>query len=160
MRFVAELGRWYFGPWRFELVGNGRVYELLGIRFWKRWLRTSGNPLSRRAGTIDLPSRRDALRERLRQQDRFTREYELRHLLGGAVMQMAGWAVIAMVEGASLAALTIANVLVNGYPILLQRYNRVRVHAALGRIGHPKDLPAARQTPAADEAQGGTPGGS
>ena len=114
----------------------------LGIRLWKRWLRSSGNPRARQPDGRHLVSRRARLRERLRRHDRFTREYEVRHLVGGAAMQLGGWAFISVLNGGSLTLLTIANLLVNGYPILLQRYNRARVHAALSRIDRWDDLAA------------------
>jgi hypothetical protein len=141
----------YFGPWKVERLGRGRLYEWLGIRLWKRWLRSSGNPSSRQPGAMNLASRRAGLRERLRQHDRFTRQYEVRHLLGGIAMQVGGWVFISMLSGGSLTLLTMANLLVNGYPILLQRYKRVRVHAALGRIGERDDLATGQHGAAPDD---------
>lgn len=154
MSLAATIAGRYFGPWRVERLGRGRVYELLGIRLWKRWLRRNGNPRSRQPDARHPASRRASLREHLRRHDRFTRQYEVRHLLGGIAMQAGGCAFIAVLNGGSLTLLTIANVLVNGYPILLQRYNRVRVHAALRRIGERDDLAAAQPGTARDDMRG------
>lgn len=125
----------YFGPWGWELASKGRCYELIGIRAWKWFLRRSGRPQSRwRASVVDS-SRRERLVARLRQHARFTREYEVRHLVGGFVMQTAGTTYVAMAGQGSLLVLTVLNAVFNGFPILLQRYNRVRVHTALRRLG-------------------------
>jgi hypothetical protein len=128
------LGRWYFDPWTFEKAAEGRIYELIGIRFWKRLLKRSGNPQKRWRLETPNGSRHERLVESLQHQARFTREYEIRHIAGGIVMQGGGAIYIAISGEGSLLLLSMFNVLINGYPILLQRYNRVRVISALNRI--------------------------
>ena len=143
---------WYFGPWELERRANGRIYELLGIRLWKRWLRTSGDPASRWRSVTRVDGRKAKLVARLRQQDRFTHEYEVRHLLGGVTMQVAGAVLIPILNQGSMVFVTFANLFINGYPILLQRYNRVRVQAALDRISRLEGS-AAQQRFAADDGR-------
>ena len=132
LRAAAE---WYFGPWPVECRGAGKVYEIVGVRSYKRVLRRSGNPRSRWQANTSFSGRRAWLEACLRAQLQFTKEYEVRHLIGGVLMQTAGTAVILVTDYGYFTALTIANVVINGYPILLQRYNRVRLLAALDRVG-------------------------
>lgn len=134
LRLLHSVLTLYFGPWRWEQVSEGRFYELLGIRYWKWFLRKSGKPQRRwRPPSLDS-SRRDALRAYLHGMAAFTREYELRHLAGGAAMQFSGMLYVSLYGEGSLLLITALNALFNGFPILLQRYNRVRVAAALHRL--------------------------
>ncbi|MCL6507851.1 MAG: hypothetical protein K6T59_12570 [Bryobacteraceae bacterium] len=153
--FLRAVAGWYFGPCPFESRGAGRVYEIVGVHFYKRLLRTSGNPRGRWPARAALHGRRARLEACLRTHLQFTREYEVRHLVGGALMQTAGMAVIFGTGHGSFAALTIANVIINGYPVLLQRYNRVRLQAALARVGgegrRPPNLPLQPTSGAARE---------
>jgi hypothetical protein len=113
-----SLGAAYYRPRAWER--NGRVYERLGVRVAKYLLtsRVWRNPafLFRSRGDRMLAALDDTLREA-----------ETGHVLAfGAMLfftvyalahtwwEIAGW-------------LTCFNVLVNGYPILLQRYNRGRL---------------------------------
>lgn len=124
----------YFGPWRWEQASEGRLYELLGIRLWKWFLRKSGKPQRRWKVPDTSASRREALIAHLQTMAAFTREYEVRHIAGGAAMQFSGMLFIVLYDQGSLLLLTALNVVLNGFPILLQRYNRVRVWAAMQRL--------------------------
>lgn len=124
---------WYFEPKTFEEANRGQIYRLIGIRFFKYYLPTSGDVVSRLRGHrhLDLREGRD---HGLRAYERRTRIYEGRHIFGGLSMLAISWWAIAARDRGNWAALLAANLFLNGYPILLQRYNRVRVFAALKHL--------------------------
>ena len=103
---------------------DGRLYELLGIRLVK-WLLRRG-PLSLFNPDLHLPSERSP--ERLAYLDQRMRDAEASHfiLLVATLVVVAhaaarGWWVAA---GLSL----LFDILMNGYPVMLQRYNRALLH--------------------------------
>ena len=55
------------------------------------------------------------------------------------MLALSSWSIEVKGKG-NWAALLVANLLINGYPIMLQRYNRVRLQAALSRSSNrPED---------------------
>jgi hypothetical protein len=112
----------------------GQVYERLGIRLFKRLVRRG--PLSWLNPTLRLSSRRTLAD--LHQLDQKMRQAETSHVylfwfmvlfisyaLWRQWFDAAGW-------------LLAFNGIINGYPILLQRYNRIRVQRLLqGQEGWP-----------------------
>lgn len=107
-------------PWE----RDGRVYERLGVRLVKRLLRRG--PLAVFNPGLQLPS--EPTPERIAQLDQRMRDAEAAHAillvltLGVVVHALArGWWVAA-------AATAVFDVAVNGYPVMLQRYNRGRLH--------------------------------
>lgn len=48
------------------------------------------------------------------------------------MLALTSWSIEVQGKG-SWAELLVANLLINGYPIMLQRYNRVRLQAAVSR---------------------------
>jgi hypothetical protein len=114
-----------------HLERSGRLYERLGVRVAKRLLRRG--PLAVFNPTLRLPTERNA--STLADLDAAMRHAETGHvislvpiLLFGGYAAVRGWpdAVIWSV---------IFNVVVNGYPIMLQRYNRNRLGSLVARAG-------------------------
>jgi len=107
---------------------DGRVYERLGVRVAKRLLRRG--PLAAFNAGLHLPA--EPTPERLAGLDQRMREAEASH----AVLFVATLPVV--VDAAAhgwwtAASLTlIFDVLMNGYPVMLQRYNRARLQARFG----------------------------
>jgi hypothetical protein len=105
----------------FEL--DGRVYERLGVTFVKRLLRRG--PAAWFNPRLHLPPTRDA--ESLARLDAAMRNAEASH----AVLFVAVLAVVvhAVLRGWWVAAAwTLAfDIALNGYPVMLQRYNRARL---------------------------------
>lgn len=124
---------WYFEPKPFEMMGNCRLYRLLGVRAFKRYLPTSGDLVTRRRGISRIKRVEGGVAEGLRRYERITRSYEARHIFGGLSMLAISWWSIAVHGKGNWVALLAANVSINGYPIMLQRYNRIRLQRALGR---------------------------
>lgn len=125
---------WYrLRPWE----RSGRAYERIGVRAVKALLRRG--PLSWFNPDLHLPAERTP--EALARLDRRMRDAEASHaILAAATLPIA--ASMAVSGWWSTAAWTVAfDVLMNGYPVALQRYNR----AFLARR-HPDVLGASEPT--------------
>jgi hypothetical protein len=105
---------------RFEL--GGRVYERLGVRFVK-WLLRRG-PLAVFNPDLHLPARGERTQTCLARLDQRMRDAEASHAI--LLVLTVGVAVHAAFRGWWSAAgwTLLFDVLVNGYPVMLQRYNR------------------------------------
>jgi hypothetical protein len=126
---VPRLPRWWYPLRGFEL--DGRCYELVGVRLFKRLLRRG--PLAAFNPDLHLPPERTP--ERLAHLDQRMRDAESSHgilvvvTLGVAAFQAAvgRWASAGWIVG--------FNLLLNGYPVMLQRYNRALLAARFGPSG-------------------------
>jgi hypothetical protein len=126
---IERFKAWYFPPRRFEA---GRFYPLLGIRLFKRYLPTSGDLVSRLRGRKHIdPSRSGGRRAALARFQQQTQRWELGHLVSGVLLQ--AWAVVGglLVSPVQFWACTGINLVVNIYPVMLQRYNRARIAGVL-----------------------------
>lgn len=113
---------WYrLRPWE----RDGRVYERLGVPWAKRLLRRG--PLAWFNPGLHLPEQRSA--EQLRRLERGMEVAEASHAL------LAAATLVVVLHAAArgwwlAAALTLVfDLLMNGYPVMLQRYNRSLLHA-------------------------------
>jgi hypothetical protein len=102
---------------------DGRVYELLGVRLVKRLLRRG--PAAWFNPRLHLPTTRDA--ESLARLDAAMRNAEASHALLFVVTLPV--VVHALLRGwwAAAAWTLLFDVALNGYPVMLQRYNRARL---------------------------------
>jgi len=102
-----------------------RLYELLGVRLAKRLLRRG--PLAVFNPGLHLPAERSP--QRLADLDQRMKDAEATHLV--LLVAMLGVVINAAARGSWLAAgLTLLfDVLMNGYPVVLQRYNRALLFA-------------------------------
>ena len=102
---------------------DGRVYERLGVRLFKRALRRG--PATWFNPSLRMPARRDA--ESLARLDAAMRNAEATHaILFVATLPVVAHAIVRRWWAA--AAWTLAfDVVVNGYPVMLQRDNRGRL---------------------------------
>jgi hypothetical protein len=103
---------------------DGHLYEHLGVRMVKRLLRRG--PLAVFNPDLHLPAERTP--EHLAHLDQRMRDAEASHFV--LLVATSGVAVHAAARGWWLAALLVLwfNVLMNGYPVMLQRYNRALLH--------------------------------
>lgn len=103
---------------------SGQLYERLGIRLFKKLVRRG--PLSIFSPTLRFPKKKTVAA--LQQLDQEMRKAEAIHVFIFIVM----WLFIsfAVLRGWFDAAgwLLLFNVLINGYPVMLQRYNRIKLH--------------------------------
>ncbi|MCZ7530200.1 MAG: hypothetical protein M5U31_07535 [Acidimicrobiia bacterium] len=99
---------------------DGRLYELLGVRLVKRLLRRG--PLAVFNPDLHLPAEHSS--ERLARLDQRMRDAEASHFILFVVT--LGVAACAAARGWWTAAglIVLFDVLLNGYPVVLQRYNR------------------------------------
>lgn len=114
---------WYYQPKNFDKFG--RVYELLGVLFFRKLVRRG--PLHIFAPKYQYSGRRELLP--LLEQETRTAE---------AIHMFAFFASLLLVAYAlyygwfdSVGWLLLFNVLLNVYPVMLQRYNRVRLQRLL-----------------------------
>ena len=112
-----------------DVERDPRVYERIGVRFVKRLLRRG--PLAVFNPALHLPAERSP--ERLAELEQAMKDAEASHFI--LLVATLGVVINAAVRGWWLAAgLTLLfNLLMNGYPVMLQRYNRVLLHARFPR---------------------------
>lgn len=125
---VPRLPERYHALRRFER--DGRIYELLGVRIVKRLLRRG--PLAWFNPHLHLPPEHTAA-DLLRLEQRM-RDAEASH----AVLLVATWAVGAHAAArgwwTAAACTLLFDVAVNGYPVMLQRYNRALLHRRFPQV--------------------------
>lgn len=105
--------------------GGARLYELAGVRLAKAALR--GGPIARFNPDLHLPA--EPTPERIAHLDQRMRDAESSHAI--LFVATAGAAAGAAGRGRWRAArwMLVWNVVMNGYPVMLQRYNRGRLAA-------------------------------
>lgn len=121
----------YFRPKSWEIVRGTTIYSFIGIRFYKTFIPISRDGLihqkHRISGDIDTL-------DALQLYERKTRVYELRHWFG-----IMGTIIIAcyvphqftLFDYSFLLLLTL---IVNIYPITLQRHNRIRIYKVINML--------------------------
>ena len=126
---------YYYAPKSFEKINERIIYEFIGIRWFKKYLPTTGDLAMRKReeGFINL-SKQDRW-DALYQYEKKTRTYEWRHLLG-----FFSFILVFVIIGKTpslfeWAFLILLNLYINIYPIFLQRYNRMRILDILDRHG-------------------------
>lgn len=118
----TRLKELYFAPKRWEM--SGKLYEFFGIRFYKKWVPTGGEVQVRRSGEKYLKGRNMAA---VLVFEQLTRKNEAAHVFLFLVYTGLGLLMSLLHVGFVLLFL-ILNILVNVYPIMLQRYNRARIY--------------------------------
>jgi len=133
---------WYFMPKQFEK--SGRIYELAGVRFYQRlYLATYGKTAE---VIISIISRKKTKiysfkalggREKLESFETITRQVETIHVLFGIAFSVMTAFKAPFAQPPHLARFLCGaiatNILVNIFPILLQRFNRARLYRLIGR---------------------------
>jgi hypothetical protein len=122
----------WFRPKRFE---SERLYERLGALLLKRYVPTGGDLVMRRLRR-DHPERRwvTSSPESLRKYEKRTRLNESIHLLGFAVFMVliAKKFVSGSLSAFGLTIALVLNMILGLWPVVLQRYNRLRLYRAIG----------------------------
>ena len=110
---------------------TGQVYERLGIRLFKRLVRRG--PLSIFSPTLRF--RKEKTISALRHLDDEMRKAETGHLF--IFMLVLLFSSYALLRGwfDAVGWLLAFNVMINGYPIMLQRYNRIKLQELMQRQG-------------------------
>src|SRR5216683_6812897 len=121
----------WFRPKCFE---SERLYERLGALVLKRFVPTGGDLVMRRLRR-EHPGRRwvTSSLQSLRQYERRTRLNELIHLIGfigGTVLIASKFVSGSLTEFGLISALAL-NLILGLWPVVLQRYNRLRLYRAI-----------------------------
>jgi len=103
------------------------IYELLGVRFFKKYLLPDQLLLFRLRGKKAMQGGQGLLLAELKRLEWETRRNEVIHLLG--LLLTAAFLVIKSPQLSIVQSLAIVaiNLYVNVYPIFVQRYNRLRI---------------------------------
>jgi hypothetical protein len=115
-----------FAPWYYRVKAferTGRVYERVGIRLFKKLVRRG--PLSILSPTLRFPKEKTgaALQGLLSEMRKAETGHALVFVL---VLLFVGYALLNGWLDA-VVWLLLFNILINGYPIMLQRYNRIKL---------------------------------
>ena len=127
----------YFRPKAFELFRESTVYELIGIKIYKKYLPTTGDIIRRRRKIVQIKVGTTDLLNELTKYERKTRSYELRHIIGAIIFVLLALLIDRKFTLFDWVLLPVLNLYINIYPIFLQRYNRIRIIRILKRNGLP-----------------------
>ncbi len=116
----------YFKPRNFETI---RFYEKIGVRIFKKFLPTMGDYLIRLTNYHCVEGKRD-----IKLMEFISRIYELTHVV------IFIFVTISIIESLfdhnykNAFFLCLLNIIVNIYPIMTQRYNRIRLLRIIERM--------------------------
>ncbi|MEI6138159.1 MAG: hypothetical protein WCP85_02790 [Mariniphaga sp.] len=136
MGIIIRIILGYFRPKAFEFYGDSTIYDLIGIKVYKKYLPTTGDLVRRwrKINQIEI-GKTNQIRE-LYRYERKTRTYEWRHLIGVVVFVVLIFFIERKLTIYDWIFLPILNLVINIYPIFLQRYNRIRILKVLKRNGY------------------------
>lgn len=124
---------WYFTPRPWEQRGNGALYRRLGVAVYKRYLPTTGDLMRRWRGLKQVDLARGSRRDELVHAEQMTRRHEWRHWIGCVIFVLLAFLIDRQFTALDWVILTALNLAINIYPIMLQRYNRVRILQVLDK---------------------------
>jgi len=126
MAVIGQVANLLFAPRYYEakpFERAGRVYECLGIRLFKKLVRRG--PLAVFSPTLRFPKEKTA--SALQGLENEMRKAETGHaLIFVLVLLFAGYMLLKGWPDAVVWTL-LFNIVINGYPIMLQRYNRIKL---------------------------------
>jgi hypothetical protein len=130
--FNQKTKSWYFNPRPFETHAGGAIYQKFGVRVYKKYLPTSGDLISRARGIKRLNTKDLGRRAALENHKTQTCVWEWRHLISAILLQ--SWAIIGGLKFGAEHFWVSSVINVNVYPIMLQRFNRVRINLYLKKM--------------------------
>ncbi|MEM8891414.1 MAG: hypothetical protein AAGD28_25775 [Bacteroidota bacterium] len=125
----------YFKPKAFERSREDSIYRWIGIKFFKKYLPTSGDIARKIKGITQIEHHQADRFLEIRKYEHKTRIFEFRHMLGMIVFIFI---LLLFEKNYSLFDYLLVSILfliLNIYPILLQRHNRIRILNLLKRQG-------------------------
>lgn len=121
---IQRAREFYFTPKRME---SEKLYRALGVGVFKKYVPTSGDLVSQRYGATIMPST-GTRAERVQKLEKNMRWIEGAHIVMLTIETGLSASLIAAdAPMGGIALLGGVNVLTNVYPIMLQRYNRLRL---------------------------------
>ena len=129
MRKINQVLIKYFRPKKIEYYRDRTIYELIGIKIYKKYLPTTGDLARRRKKIKQINLGNSNRYEELYRYERKTRNYELRHIIGAILFIVIRFLFDSKLRLTVLdfTILPAMNLYINIYPIFLQRYNRIRI---------------------------------
>lgn len=132
-RTVKTITDAWFDPKSFE---SQKVYEDSGVKLVKKYMPISGNLAARlvwkKLGSEPWAKQGDI--RSLKRMELFTRIFETTHLVSFGLGMALASEQFANHNLAGGMAYTVINSFMNVYPIMLQRYNRIRLYRAINRM--------------------------
>ncbi len=126
--------RQYFSPKKFELYKNKTIYDLLGIKWFKKYLITDGDLVRHCRKVKSIGSGKNKFDE-LYKAERETKKYEIIHLIFLLIFILIVGIKFKNITLFKWVIILLINLYANIYPIFLQRYNRIRIIRVLIKSG-------------------------
>ncbi|MBK9632250.1 MAG: hypothetical protein IPO62_14510 [Saprospiraceae bacterium] len=136
MNFKQQILR-YFSPKPFEFYRDRTIYDLIGIKIYKKYLPTTGDIVRQKRRITQIKISNTGNINELYKYERKTRIYELRHVIGAIIFIGLTLMLYGKLTIFDCIFLPILNLYINFYPIFLQRYNRIRIIKVLKNNGQP-----------------------
>lgn len=123
----SQLFKAYFKPRKFEYSGRTSIYKYIGINLFKKYLPTSGDLVYRYWGKKHLGFKSIKTYQPLLRFEMQTRKWEFRHLIGMFGFLFIAGAIETHYKLSDYIFVSLLFLLINVYPIVLQRHNRIRI---------------------------------
>ncbi len=127
----------YFSPKTFEFYRDRTIYDLIGIKIFKKYLPTTGDIVRQKRKITQIKISNTGKINELYKYERKTRNYEWRHVIGAIIFIGLTLMLYRKLTIFDWIFLPILNLYINIYPIFLQRYNRIRIIKVLKNNGQP-----------------------
>ena len=127
----------YFSPKTFEFYRDRTIYDLIGIKIYKKYLPTTGDIVRQKRKITQIKISNTGKINELYKYERKTRNYEWRHVIGAIIFIGLTLMLYRKLTIFDWIFLPILNLYINIYPIFLQRYNRIRIIKVLKNNGQP-----------------------
>jgi len=127
----------YFSPKTFEFYRDRTIYDLIGIKIFKKYLPTTGDIVRQKRKITQIKISNTGKINELYKYERKTRNYEWRHVMGAIIFIGLTLMLYRKLTIFDWIFLPILNLYINIYPIFLQRYNRIRIIKVLKNNGQP-----------------------
>ena len=127
----------YFSPKTFEFYRDRTIYDLIGIKIYKKYLPTTGDIVRQKRKITQIKISNTGKINELYKYERKTRNYEWRHVIGAIIFIGLTLMLYRKLTIFDWIVLPILNLYINIYPIFLQRYNRIRIIKVLKNNGQP-----------------------
>lgn len=127
----------YFSPKIFEFYRDRTIYDLIGIKIYKKYLPTTGDIVRQKRKITQIKISNTGKINELYKYERKTRNYEWRHVIGAIIFIGLTLMLYRKLTIFDWIFLPILNLYINIYPIFLQRYNRIRIIKVLKNNGQP-----------------------
>jgi len=126
---------WYLRIRPFELRNKGDIYAQLVVRIYKKWVPTSGEVITRLRGIDRLKiAKTRSRRKALENHEKLTKAWEWRHLISAIFLYIWAFGAGIFIGIEHFYTSVIINMIVNIYPIIVQRYNRIRILFLLNKM--------------------------